>query len=472
MKTLFLTQDFPPDHGGIARLYAELCLRFPAGGVEVVTVRAPDDAAGGVAASGDAGARAYPRPGEVGAAARGRPARASAGAAGRGRDRTRSTPAHATAGVAGGATRSAAPYILHRLPFTFREARRLSSVVRWTRWTRRRLAAGDVAVLQVGNIRPTGYVAAWLHARAGVPYVLYVHGKDLMKEERKAGRSRRARATGRWVLGGAAAVIANSRATAARAEQLLRALGLDPAGRVRVVHPGTDPARFRPDAPGADAWRSRLGLDGRRVLLSVSRLMPRKGVDTALDALALLASERPDVVYVVAGDGPERARLERRAAELGLVDRVRFPGAVDEAALPGLYAAADVFVLPVREERDDDEVEGFGIVFCEAAAAGLPVVAGDSGGVADAVRDGETAFLVPPRDPAATAAALARLLDDDALRLAMGRAGRLAAETYYHWDRAAAEAWAVLEEVAARPTGGATRRVHGQSRAIGPEGRT
>ncbi|HEX7120360.1 MAG TPA: glycosyltransferase family 4 protein [Longimicrobiales bacterium] len=425
MRTLFLTQDFPPDHGGIARLYGELCARFPAGGVEVSTVRV---------AAGHGSDRPAPREAAAGVESE----RGAARGAGRG-------PFEAGAA---GAPGPAAPYAVHRLPFTFREARRPVSLVRWTRWARRRVARGDVALLQVGNIRPTGYVAAWLHARSGLPYVLYVHGKDLMKEERKTARSWRARATGRRVLGGAAAVIANSRATAERAERLLRSLGIDPAGRVRVVHPGTDPARFRPDAPGADAWRRRLDLDGRRVLLSVSRLMARKGVDTALEALALLAPARPDLAYVVAGGGPERPRLERRAAELGVADRVRFLGPVDDLELPALYAAADVFVLPVREEPDDDEVEGFGIVFCEAAAAGLPVVAGDSGGVADAVRDGETAFLVPPRDPGTTAAALARLLDDDALRREMGRAGRRAVETYYHWDRAAAEVWAVLEEVA------------------------
>lgn len=389
MKTLFLTVDFPPDRGGIARLYGELCARYPAGGVEVVTVRTADG--------------------------------------------------------------HTAPHVapIHRLPFTFRDAKRLDSVVRWTRWTRRRLTAGDIALLQVGNIRPAGYVAALLRARTGVPYVLFVHGKDLMKEERKTRRSRRARWTGRHVLAGAAAIIANSRATAARAERLLSSLNVDPTGRVHAVHPGTDPGRFTPDAPGSAAWRRRLAPGGERVLLSVSRLMARKGVDTALEALARIAPTHRDVVYIIAGDGPERPRLERLAVELGVTDRVRFLGPVDDAELPALYAAADLFILPVREEPGDDEVEGFGIVFCEAAAAGLPVIAGDSGGVAEAVRPGETALLVPPRDAAATAAALARLLDDDDVRRAMGRAGRHAAETYYHWDRAAAEVWAVLERAAA-----------------------
>ena len=387
MKTLFLTQDFPPDHGGISRLYGELCARFPPGGVEVATVRA-------------------------------------------------------------GAEGPAPPDVpIHRFPGGRREARRPGGLVRWTRWTMRRVAAGDVSLLQVGNIRPAGYVAAWTHARTGLPYAIYVHGKDVMKEERKTARSPRSRWTARRLLGGADAIIANSRATAERTEGLLMGLGVDPAGRVHVVHPGTDPSRFRPDAPGADAWRRELDLEDRRALLSVSRLMARKGVDTALDAFARIAPAHPDLVYVVAGDGPERSRLEGLAAELGVVNRVRFLGEVDDDRLPGLYATADLFVLPVREEPEDDEVEGFGIVFCEAAASALPIVAGDSGGVADAVRDGETAFLVPPRDAVATAAALSRLLEDDDLLRRMGRAGRRSVETYYNWDRAAAEVWEVLEKV-------------------------
>lgn len=396
MKSLFLTQDFPPDSGGIARLYGELCARFPEGGVEVAAPRTTNGA--------DAGA---------------------------------------------------AEAYIRRMPFTFREARRITTVAWWTRWTRARLARGDVTLLQVGNIRPAGYVAAWLRPRTGIPYVIYVHGKDVWKEEQKAARSARARWTARRILGRASAIIANSRATAERTERLLKSLGIDPAGRVRVVHPATDPGRFRPGAPGADAWRGRLGLEGRTVVLSVSRLMARKGIDTALHAIARLVPRHPDLVYVVGGDGPERERLERLADELGIAPHVRFLGPVDDAELPGLYAAADIFVLPVREEPDDAEVEGFGIVFCEAAATALPVIAGDSGGVADAVRGGESAFLVPPADPDAVAERLGQLLADPALRRRMGEAGRRAVEEYYHWDRAAAEVWRILEEVSGASREGA-----------------
>lgn len=390
MNTLLLTQDFPPDLGGMARLYGEICRHLPAGGVEVSTVAAEANSAG---------------------------------------------PALPDVAV-------------HRMPFPFRKAGRLYNVVRWARWTRHRLARGDVSLIQAGNIRPTGYIALWARIRCGVPYVLYVHGNDLLKEERKSARLR-GRWTARWILGNAAAIIANSRATADRTRALLARLGVEPgAVRVRVVHPGTDPERFRPGAPGADVWRERLGLRGRRVLLTVARLVPRKGIDMVLAALPELAARDPRLVYLVAGTGPDRPRLERLAAELGARDRVRFLGAVGDDALPGLYAAADLFVLPAREEPRQD-VEGFGIVYCEAAATGLPVVAGASGGIVDAVRDGETGILVPPENAAALTAAIERILYDPGLRRRMGEAGRRAVEDHYHWKRAGAEIWRILEEVVA-----------------------
>lgn len=406
MRTLFLTQDFPPDSGGIARLYGELCRRFPAGSVHVGTVRAAD------------------------------------------------------AEVARVADTSLQPVRVTRLAFTFRQARRLSSVVRWSRWALRQIKGEEIDLIQVGNIRPAGYVAAYVHARLGVPYTIYVHGKDLWKEQRKVERSARARWTARAILGRAGSIIANSRATAERAEALLRTLEIDPAGRIHIVHPGTDPQTFRPEVPGTHEWRAELGLQDERILLSLSRLMARKGVDTALHAFGELVDRYPDLMYVVAGDGPEREHLEALAGRLGLRERVRFLGAVDDARLPALYAAADLFVLPVREEPDDHEVEGFGIVFCEAAAAGLPIVAGRSGGIEDAVREGKNALLVPPADPHATADAVARILDDEVLRQQMSDAGREAVEEYYHWDRAAAEAWTVLEQTAALSSPGEAHAVH------------
>jgi phosphatidylinositol alpha-1,6-mannosyltransferase len=167
----------------------------------------------------------------------------------------------------------------------------------------------------------------------------------------------------------------------------------------------------------------------------VARLVPHKGMDVALEALARLAPSQPALRYAVAGEGPDRARLEARAAELGVADRVQLLGAVPDELLPALYAAAAVYVGLSREEGR--EAEGFGISFVEASATGLPVVGGRSGGVPDAVRDGETGILVEPSDAGAAAAAIQGILSDQAEARRLGDTGRRAAETMYNWDRVA-----------------------------------
>lgn len=330
---------------------------------------------------------------------------------------------------------------VERMPFSFRDARRAANVIRWARWSSRQVRTRHVTMLHVGNLRPPGYVAAWLNLRFGTPYLLFVHGLDLYKEVRKCRRSWVKRFRARLIFGRAMAVVANSRHTAATARALLAELGIDGPERVLVVHPGTDPDRFRPRIDGARELRSGLDPDADPVVLSVARLVPRKGIDTALEAVALLVPSFPRLLYVVAGSGPDQERLERRAAALGITSRVRFLGDVPEDTLPRLYSAADVFVLLAREEQEHDEVEGFGIVYTEAAAAGLPVVAADTGGVSDAVRGDETGILVPPADSVAAAHALRRLLEDPDLRREMGANGRRLVETYYNWDRAAREVW-------------------------------
>jgi len=145
----------------------------------------------------------------------------------------------------------------------------------------------------------------------------------------------------------------------------------------------------------------------------------------------------------------QRAKLERLAGELGVAERVQFLGEVSERDLPALYGLATVYVgASRRAERIG--VEGFGISLVEASACGLPVVAGNSGGVPDAVRDGETGFLVAPEDPAAFADAICRLLADDELTRRVGAAGRRAVESYYNWDRVVRDLRAIEAEVVAR----------------------
>jgi len=204
----------------------------------------------------------------------------------------------------------------------------------------------------------------------------------------------------RAALARARLVTAVSRVTRRR---LLRWADLHPS-RVRVLANTWDP-RFRPGAP-PPGLRERLG-GGRALLLTVSRLDPQeryKGHDQVLRALTLPALAGPHgPVYVVAGEGADRARLQALARELGIAQRVRFLGAVPDRELPDLYRAADAFAMPSTGE-------GFGIVFLEAAACGVPVVAGNGDGARDALRDGRVGRLVDPRDPAAVAAAIAAAL--------------------------------------------------------------
>jgi phosphatidylinositol alpha-1,6-mannosyltransferase len=203
-----------------------------------------------------------------------------------------------------------------------------------------------------------------------------------------------------------------------------------------VVPPGIDPDRFRPAADDDDerrAARAHLGLPlDARIVLGASRLVPRKGFDVLVDALASLPA---DVVVAIVGGGRDAARLERRAARHGLTDRVVFLGRVSEEDLPIAHRAADVFAMLCRDRWGGLEAEGFGIVFLEAGASGLPCVAGRSGGSHEAVLDGETGYVVEPRAIGVVIARLRELLDDPARRARFGAAARARAETEWSYDR-------------------------------------
>jgi phosphatidylinositol alpha-1,6-mannosyltransferase len=259
------------------------------------------------------------------------------------------------------------------------------------------------------------------------PYVVVVHGAEVTVPGRLPG----SRQLGARVLRSAAGVVAAGSYPAREAE---RAAGV--ALRGVVVPPGVDVDRFRPlSESDRRAVREQFGLHpDRPLVLGVSRLVPRKGFDVLVDAVAGL----PDVQLAIAGAGRDRARLARRADRRGISDRVRFLGRVpDDASFPRLYACADVFAMPCRDRWGGLEAEGFGIVFLEAAAAGVPVVAGRSGGSHEAVVDGETGFVV---DGAADGVrrALAELLVDDDLRRRMGAAARARAVLEFSYDTLAA----------------------------------
>jgi phosphatidylinositol alpha-1,6-mannosyltransferase len=197
--------------------------------------------------------------------------------------------------------------------------------------------------------------------------------------------------------------------------------------------PGVDTETFRPDVDGT-AVRARHGLGDRPVIVCVSRLVPRKGQDTLVHALPLVRSAARDVALLLVGAGRYRDELETLADSLGVADAVVFTGGVPHDELPAHYAAGDVFAMPCRTRRAGLDVEGLGIVFLEASAVGLPVLVGDSGGAPDAVRHGETGFVVNGRDVGGVADRLLQLLRDDALRARMGKAGRAWVEREWRWD--------------------------------------
>ena len=210
-----------------------------------------------------------------------------------------------------------------------------------------------------------------------------------------------------------------------------------------VIHYGCNVDRFRPE--GGEAKRRELGLAGKKVMVSLSRLVPRKGIDTVLEALPAISIAVPEVQYIVAGAGADRSRLETLADRLGVRSFVRFLGLVSDEEVAPLLHMADVFVMPAREERPD--VEGFGLVFLEANACGTPVIGSTSGGIPDAVVDGETGLLVPPLAPGPLAEAAIRLLNDADLRRRLGRAGR---ERVLHegtWARMVAQLSASISEL-------------------------
>jgi phosphatidylinositol alpha-1,6-mannosyltransferase len=392
--TLLLAFNFPPHGGGIARMMGEIALRYPAASLVISTGASPDSRA--------SDAR-FPHP-------------------------------------------------IDRVAIRATRLRTVGGLILWTARASRLARRHSPGFVWCAELKPAGYPARWLRARRRLPYGIVVHGTELLLLEEKMRRSAFKRWTGRQLFAGCAVVVANSRWTADRARALLDAHGHGALARdVRVVPLGTTPSVFR---PGIDPRpvRAKHGLEGGPWLLTVSRLDWHKGIDTVIRALPAVRAAVPTARYAVAGVGSRRPHFERLAAELGLGDAVRFLGFVPDEELAALYNAVDLYVGASR--RFDRLAEGFGISLVEASACGVAVVGGRSGGVPEAVRDGETGILVDPDEPAAVAAGIVALLGDEAARRRMGVAGRRAVETFYNWDRVARDFIRIDDEFR-RPSPGA-----------------
>jgi phosphatidyl-myo-inositol dimannoside synthase len=217
--------------------------------------------------------------------------------------------------------------------------------------------------------------------------------------------------------------------------RLARALSGPAVTSMVRLTPGVDTAQFRPGAGGA-LIRQRLGIAaGRPVVVSVSRMVPRKGQDTLIRAWPAVRALVPgDPLLLMVGDGPYRSRLDTMARQLGVTDSVTFTGPVSWDDLPAYYDAGNVFAMPCRTRRAGLDVEGLGIVYLEAAATGLPVIGGDSGGAPDAIRDGESGYVVPGRSVTAVADRITGLLTDPDRARAMGEKGLAWVQQEWRWD--------------------------------------
>lgn len=267
---------------------------------------------------------------------------------------------------------------------------------------------------------PAGLVAALIPRALRGPLAIVAHGAEL------TGQGKFRRLLMRTVFGRADVIFANSAFTCS----LLKLAGVN--REPVITYCGVD------SRPVLDTMRA-----NDPTIVSVGRLVPRKGFDRVIAALAVLRLTVPNVRYEVVGAGPDRGRLTELARRLGVAEHVRFLGAIDDDALQRAYQRAWCFALPVR--NDGGSVEGFGIVYLEAAVAGLPVIGGRGSGADEALADGVTGYLVDGDDTDELARRLGRLLTDPELANAMGRRGRERALAEFTWSHIAGKINAAME---------------------------
>ncbi|HZE07614.1 MAG TPA: glycosyltransferase family 4 protein, partial [Gemmatimonadaceae bacterium] len=303
VRHLFATQDYPPDLGGMARRHVELCRRFADArtNIEVSTVRSD------IARTFDAGE----------------------------------------------------PYEIQRQPFYFSEAKRFTNQVRWARWL---LSAElrNVGIIHCGNLRPVGYAVALAHLRRRTPFLVYVNGSDLLREQQTLDNARK-KFGARRILGAASGIVATSEWVGRLASELLEQLQIRKAPPIGAFDLGTDPVFFNP-AKNTGRLRAAWRIGQSPLLLTVARLIPHKGQDVTIRAVAALGQEFPTLRYAIVGVGPDETRLRSLAEELGVADKVIFAGALTDEAVAEAYATATVYVGLSRVESVI-YAEGFGISF-------------------------------------------------------------------------------------------------------------
>ena len=296
--------------------------------------------------------------------------------------------------------------------------------------------AAPVSAIIAGNWWPDGYAAWLVRRRVGVPYVVMGYGREMVQTGVNLGNWRMQN----LIIRGAAGGLGISDYAA---NQLSRR-GL-PLSRVEVIYGGVDPGLFPADDNEVAQLQAQLNPKGEPVLLTVSRLVQRKGHSQVIAALPQVIEQVGPVRYLIVGTGPEEQGLRARAEGCGVAELVEFLGQVDDQYLAALYRVGDLFIMPSRDLYGQP-IEGLGLVYLEANLCGLPIIASNTGGIPDAVLHGETGLLVNPEDPSEIAAAIVHLITDKDLAARLGAAGRARVLGEFTWDRVAERCWAALAE--------------------------
>lgn len=385
MRSLLLALAFPPHIGGIQTIMYEICTHLPRGEVEVLAPWTPGDEAFDAECDLTIHRRSIHQIG------------------------------HTAYLIDTGLGKLISPL--------------LSQFRRYLLATTPLLAKGSFDLIQCSHfsVAPAAYV---LSRRFEVPYVLYTYAQEIMPPH--APRSRPATwLIGRWAMQHAHAVFTISEFT--RREVLKWGVPEE-----RVVKIPLGPTRVaQASRTDVERLRSQLDLGGKRAILTVGRLVERKGQDMVLQAMPQILAQVPNAVYLIAGTGPMEHALRKIAADESVEDHVIFLGDIQHEQIGPYYAIADVFIMASRAILEKGDIEGFGLVFLEANAFAKPCIGGRAGGVPDAVLDGQTGLLVDPWNPEEIAQATVRLLQDRELASRLGKNGQLRVEREMNWSSTA-----------------------------------
>ncbi len=292
-----------------------------------------------------------------------------------------------------------------------------------------------IKVLQISHVLPVGYVALIFKKFLNLPYIVYTHGMDIMFAQKSSWKKYWAKK----ILTNAFKVVANSDYTK---NELLK-LGLDEKS-IKIVYPCPNINNQQPTTNNQDIIK-KYALENKKILLTVGRLVERKGHDVVIKALSRILEKIPNLVYLIVGSGKNKENLLSLVKELKLEENVRFIEDVKDRELPLFYEICDVFIMTPREIKGD--VEGFGIVYLEAGSFEKPVIGSKSGGVAEAVEDGVSGILVNPENTEQISEAVINLLTNKELVNKLGQGGRQRIEKEFNWPNQVKKIKEILEYV-------------------------